>query len=100
MDFLPYLGGLATVVSAAVAVGMFAVRAEVRQSKAVTDLAIANVVRERIETIAALRQWVSDNFANKESIGAWMREMKADIDGRLNRIEGKIDRIAERAGHD
>lgn len=99
---LPYLGGLAAVLSLVAAVSMFAVRAEVRQAKAATDLAIANAVRERIEALALLRQWASETFAGKESISSWMRELKADMDGRFNRIEAKIDRLGERhgTGHD
>lgn len=99
MEFLPYLGGIGSFLGLGATVFMFAVRAEVRQSRAETDLAIANAVRERDAAIAALRQWTGENFASRASINARLDKLEADIMHRIDKLDAKFDRFAERTGH-
>lgn len=70
------------------------------------DLAVAEHVRDRdaaIEKVrgelATFRAEVAEKYASKDGLSSWMRELKTDLHGRLDRIEGKVDRIAEHRGH-
>lgn len=99
MEFLPYVGAIAAVLTIGSTAFSFAVRAEVRQAKAETDLAIANAVRERIVALAELRQWAGENFASRASINARLDKLEVDIMRRIDKLDEKFDRFAERTGH-
>lgn len=85
MEWTQQIGVAASAGAALVGVGLFVVRAEIfRQVAAIR----AEIAKDKLDA--------TDRFAAKDSMQAWMREMKADMDRRFDKLDERLDRLAER----